>query len=671
MGKLVCDPLMDFSNLTGHNGYLDRHEQSAYHQTNAARCAEFQLRYGRSERDIASQVDTALRRQVDRNRGILITMVDVLKLAAIRNLPLRGHRDDGRIDPSGAFPHENDGNFRMLLRFRIQSGDQALQRHLREAPNNAMYTSKAVQNELLEQMAHLIKAEVSAAVKKAGPWVIMADDTTDRSNREQMALVVRYIAENENSMVVKEDPIALMDVVATLRQSLGEGELRMSGENLSKVVLKALSELHLDMETLVAQCYDGAASMSSLRVGVAAHVLAKAPLADYFHCSAHAMNLAASMMNRVEVIRNALGVLESVVVFVTDSAKREELLRHIQATELSDGHRQKLIKLCQTRFVERHVAVERYWDQLPAVQTALEVMAQWEDRRTSSNAAMLLKALDDAGLIIGLAVAMKLAGILRPLSLALQERGGDLTEAMELVDDVKTVLNDARADESNFASLMTEVVEMAEKLGVQLKKPRMPALSRHRSNVGRDLGVEDYYRINVFNQAIDNITTDMNSRFTAHQKLSAGLQKLIPPAVTSVGWEEVQQVYNKYKGLLPDSCDSQAAAEFRVWVAMCRRRELTCPTAITALNKCPATTFPIIHGLLRVLAVLPVSTAEPERVFSRVGRTLSALRATMTEERMEALVLAQAYRDNLPDSSAVVDRFASAGARKLNLKGCL
>ena len=671
MGKLVREPLTDFSNLTGQKGYLDRHEQTAYHKTNAERCAEFQLRYGNPERDVSSQVDTALRRQVDRNRSILTTVVDVLKLAAIQNLPLRGHRDDGRIDPSGVFPRENDGNFRMLIRFRIQSGDEALQRHLQEAPNNAMYTSKAVQNELLEEMADLIKDNVSTAVRNAGPWVVMADDTTDRANREQMALVVRYVAEKENAMVVKEDPVALVDVVDTLRHSLGEGELRMSGENLSKVVLKTVSELHLDMDKLVAQCYDGAASMSSLRVGVAAHVLAKAPLANYFHCSSHAMNLAASMMNRVEVIRNALGVLESIVVFITDSAKREELLRYTQSTELSDGHRTKLIKLCQTRFVERHVAVERFWEHLPAVQTALDVMTQWEDRRTSSKATMLLKALADTGFLVGLAVAKELAGILRPLSLALQERGGDLTKAMELVTDVKTVLSDMRGDESSFSSLMAQVVSMAEKLDVELKKPRMPAISRHRSNTGRNLDTTAYYRVSVYNQAIDNIATDIDSRFSAHQKQAAGLQKLLPTNVTSAKWEDIQPVYQRYKSLLPDSCDSQAAAEFRVWAALCRRRELSSPTAISALNECPTDMFPIIHGLLKVLAVLPVSTAEPERVFSRVGRTLTALRATMREERMEALVLAQAYRDKLPDSSTIVDRFAQSGARKLKLKGCL
>jgi len=52
--------------------------------------------------------------------------------------------------------------------------------------------------------------------------------------------------------------------------------------------------------------------------------------------------------------------------------------------------------------------------------------------------------------------------------------------------------------------------------------------------------------------------------------------------------------------------------------------------------------FPNIHILLKVLATLPVSTASPEQVFSKLERTLTAIRWTMSEERLEALVLLQA-----------------------------
>jgi len=41
--------------------------------------------------------------------------------------------------------------------------------------------------------------------------------------------------------------------------------------------------------------------------------------------------------------------------------------------------------------------------------------------------------------------------------------------------------------------------------------------------------------------------------------------------------------------------------------------------ALEALSQCPSLTFPNIHKLLKVLATLPVSTATPERVFSKSG----------------------------------------------------
>ena len=41
------------------------------------------------------------------------------------------------------------GNFQALLEFRIESGDQTLQHHLKTAPRNAPYFSKTIQNEMI------------------------------------------------------------------------------------------------------------------------------------------------------------------------------------------------------------------------------------------------------------------------------------------------------------------------------------------------------------------------------------------------------------------------------------------------------------------------------------------------------------------------------------------
>ena len=76
--------------------------------------------------------------------------------------------------------------------------------------------------------------------------------------------------------------------------------------------------------------------------------------------------------------------------------------------------------------------------------------------------------------------------------------------------------------------------------------------------------------------------------------------------------------------------------------------------------------YPNINSLLRILATLPSTTAEPERVFSKVTKTLSAVRYSMSEEQLEACVLLQVHRDMMPETSAVIDRFAQISASRLN-----
>ena len=81
-------------------------------------------------------------------------------------------------------------------------------------------------------------------------------------------------------------------------------------------------------------------------------------------------------------------------------------------------------------------------------------------------------------------------------------------------------------------------------------------------------------------------------------------------------------------------------------------------TAIAALNACDANVFHIIFILLKILATLPVS-CEPEQMFSKVERTPTAIRSTMTQDRLKALVL--------PHTEDILDKFAAANSRRLKL----
>jgi hypothetical protein len=45
--------------------------------------------------------------------------------------------------------------------------------------------------------------------------------------------------------------------------------------------------------------------------------------------------------------------------------------------------------------------------------------------------------------------------------------------------------------------------------------------------------------------------------------------------------------------------------------------------------------------MLKTVATLPISSCEPERIFSKVEHTMTAIRASMSEERLEALTVAK------------------------------
>jgi hypothetical protein len=103
---------------------------------------------------------------------------------------------------------------------------------------------------------------------------------------------------------------------------------------------------------------------------------------------------------------------------------------------------------------------------------------------------------------------------------------------------------------------------------------------------------------------------------------------------------------------------------------MCRQQQISCTSTIVAVNKCHTEMLPTIHTMLTILATLPVCTAEAERTFSKVERTLTALRATMTEERLDSLILLQLHRDIIPDNDSIVNHFVNSadGRRRLELK---
>ena len=81
--------------------------------------------------------------------------------------------------------------------------------------------------------------------------------------------------------------------------------------------------------------------------------------------------------------------------------------------------------------------------------------------------------------------------------------------------------------------------------------------------------------------------------------------------------------------------------------------------------------FPNIFTMLKILAVLPITTCSCERSISLLHRMKTYLRSTMTQERLNGLALLHIHRNIELKVSDIIDLFAQKHQRRLKLSNIL
>lgn len=139
-------------------------------------------------------------------------------------------------------------------------------------------------------------------------------------------------------------------------------------------------------------------------------------------------------------------------------------------------------------------------------------------------------------------------------------------------------------------------------------------------NTDDGLNVRDYYRVNLAIPLIDGVLTNIHDRFSQKQAKSFALSRIIPAQLGDN--TDIADAVQKYSSFL-DTYDG-IEGEFLHWQVFWKKKKdeaSQIDSALTALNHCSPIVTPNIHRLLRILATLPVSTAEAERVFSKLKLT--------------------------------------------------
>ena len=397
----------------------------------------------------------------------------------------------------------------------MDSGDKILADHFKSASHhkNALYTSKTVQNEIINVCGDIIRSNLLDNIRAAGAFSIMADEATDAGNKEQLAICIRYV--NRGTREIEERFMGFSECVTGV-----------TGEAIADRLLQHLSDWQLPASMLCGQAYDGAGAMAGKTKGAAARIAERYPKAVYTHCAAHVLNLCVVKCCNIPEVRNAMDIGDKICQFFAFSPKRQLAFEKWVHQLLEGEQRKKLKSICKTRWVERHEAFEVFLDLYRPLVYCLEDIRdsnEWNhDSRTDAQSFFL--ALSRFPFIFALVVTKEVLAYTKGLSIKLQGRYVDIVKAHREIEFVQSTVQSARDDIDNFhARVYSTALEVARSVQVDEHVPRTTGRQQHRNNVPFT-SISEYFRLSLTTPLLDYLITELNDRFS--EQLSSSLSEI-------------------------------------------------------------------------------------------------------------------------------------------------
>jgi hypothetical protein len=604
-----------FSNWKKGNEKFMAHEKSDLHRESVLKLS------ASKQAPIDAQLSRAREKEQKNAYIALRAIVTSVMFLARQGLALRGHEND-------------EGNFQQLLNLRAKDIPE-LQKWLIGAKKH--YTTADVQNELLQIMAHAILRDITSTIREAKYYSLIVDETADISGIEQVSLCLRYVDDN---FCPHEAFLGLYQTANT------------TADAITSLILDSLTRFGLSLDNLRGQCYDGAANMSGINKGVQAKLSEKQPLAVYVHCANHSLNLALQDTTKsVQLIRDCLQMVNDIGVLIRDSPKRLQHFADIAVA--NDASCSAPRPLCPTRWSVRVEAINGILRCYEVLLLQLNDLSQATDD-AAAKAHGLHEKLDKSETLLALYICQEIFTPAELLSKTLQNSTMSVSGALEAAKLVIHTLESKRSEE-HYDFLWNKMVQDGEQM--ELVAPQLPRQRKKSTRLQFDYGhatsaghqfnsAKDYYRKSFF-EAMDAVITEMKDRFD--QPGFAKYEKLEKSLLTSVDNFLADAD-------LTSNCASYGFDMHRLPTQLGMIRQLM-PNGLNSL--CDAVErFQSLHAetrsllsevesLIKVLLVIPASSAHAERSFSMLRRLKTHMRSTMTQARLNYVCVLNCYQEKV------------------------
>ena len=586
------------------------------------------------------------------HRENLLRQLTSLRYLLRQGMAIRGHDD-------------MESNLMQLLKLRSNDCPQ-LEVWIRERK----YFSPVILNEQIAIMGRSLILKLLSDIRSAEWFSLIADESSDVSNKEQLAVCFRWV---DKDYTVHEDPVELIQLPKTD----------------ATTITGALKDCLIRLSNPVTQCrgqaYDGASNMAGHLSGVAARIQSEHPSALFVHCFAHCANLCLQTIGcQCVPVRDALDLVMELAQLIRFSPKRSSLFESLKA-QLSPGS-PSLKPLCPTRWTVRTAAINSVLENYKLLcETLAEVNSTTSDEY-GRKAGGFLAQMEKFSTYFGLKLAHLVFAGSEQLSITLQGKDTTIQEAITASELAVRHLQRLRSD-SSFDTFYASVVESANDLTsppslpryrTPPKKPGDASSSSHRFPTP-----ESYFKKQYF-EVFDLLTNELKRRFSQERGVSvaAMIEKVLLSASNGT-FEKLPDGLQIYKNdvdferltvqlkMIPDLLSTRNAQVGSIPI-----REVTnVRTLSEVMNELSVSKGMLsqVDRLIRIFFTIPITTSTAERTFSTLRRLKTYLRSTMTQQRLNNTMLLYIHKDRADeiDLSAVSHDLIQVNERRRNYFGAI
>ena len=597
---------------------MANHEKTEFHRQAAVAL--------QPKRDVSEMLSSKVATDKQNNRNYFLRILSSIKYLARQGLPLRGDGDD------------STSNFYQLMKLR---GEDIPEIFPFLEKKQLKYTSHDIQNEILSIMAQTILHGIVKQIQSSIYFSLMVDETTDVSNREQVVLVFRWIAED---LTVHEDFFGLYQTDT------------IDAKALVYLIKDTLLRMNLSLEHCRGQCYDGASAMSGIRNGVAKLILDDEPCAVYTHCYGHSLNLAVGdAVKGCKLMKSCLEAVYEISKLIKKSPKRDSLFQKLKAEIAEDTPGFRV--LCPTRWTVRAASIQSVLDNHEVL------LGVWEESKASSIDSEIRARIigvetqmESFDFLFGLLLASLLLRHSDNLSKALQHESLSAAEGQHIAKLTLDVLKSLRNDEQ-FTLFYDKAIIYQNRLGVN--PPALPRKRRapRRLEIGTSEGyhppsVKDHYR-KVYYEALDLVVEGITNRFEqAGYQIYRNLEDLLLKACRGQDFETeldfVCDFYTKDVKKLDLQTQLPLLRALMIELHASDTPKLTIKDIVKSvrdISEVQKVSLCHVWVLFKLLLVMPATNASSEHSFSALRRVKTYLRSTMSQKRLNHLMVLQIHQE--------------------------